>query len=376
MGADMRYTAKHFGVRAVLLVATVLFAGTAQAAIPQSEREALIAIYDSANGNDWGSNTNWCVGTCPSTGEPIFNSVGTECTWTGVTCDGNGSHVVGLYLTCGSGSIPSLNGLPALRTFLASACFGINRNFQLTGTIPDLSGLLALQSFFASSNLLSGPIPSLNGLTALQSFDVSYNNLSGEIPDISGLNALQGFDARHNQLTGPIPQLPTSVGLGFDVSYNQLSGSIPALPNTLLGFSADHNNLTGSIPSLAGVPSLTFFDVGTNQLTGSVPELTGLNLESFDISNNALSGSLPPLAGLPLRNFFIQGNGLSGPLPGPPSTLSYCNQRDPICQAEICPNSFDLVDSAAWDQTLGTSPWWASPNPNNRCDETFRNGFE
>jgi hypothetical protein len=372
----MYFSDKRLGLQAILLTATLLLASFAQAAIPQSERDTLTAIYNSMNGNNWETNANWCVGACPLTGEPIFNAVGTECTWAGVTCDSHSSHVVGLFLSCVSGSIPDLNGLNALQTFFAGACFGIDRNFQLTGSIPELSGLPALKSFSASMHLLAGAIPSLVELTALQSIDVSYNNLTGEIPNLTGLTALQGFDASYNQLSGSIPTLPVSVGLAFDVSHNELSGVIPALPVTLEAFGAGHNKLTGSIPPLAGVTSLRVFDVDTNQLTGPLPDLSGLDLEILDVSYNVLSGSLPLLTKLPVQDFFIQGNRFSGALPDPPSTLRVCNRQDPICQAQICPNSFDLVDSDAWDLLLNISPWWASPSLSNRCDETFGNGFD
>jgi len=49
----------------------ILFAGVANAAIPQSERDALIALYNSTNGDSWTTKTNW-----KSAG--IFSAAGTE----------------------------------------------------------------------------------------------------------------------------------------------------------------------------------------------------------------------------------------------------------------------------------------------------------
>jgi hypothetical protein len=333
----------------------LITSSTVHAGIPQSERDVLIAIYDSMNGDAWFYSTNWCAGTCPTSGTAVFNAAGTECTWQGVTCDDSEAHVVGLYLPGSTGTIPDLSGLTALQVFSAPASFGPNRNFQLTGAIPALASLKALRIFFVEDNQLTGSIPSLVGLSSLQYFDVSYNSLTGDIPNLSGLISLQTFNAGHNELSGSIPDLSgLGNGAGVDVSYNQLTGSIPPLQSTTLGsLVASHNRLAGPIPTLDG-SSLTRLDVGHNQLTGSIPALAGSNLTWFDVGDNRLSGSLPT----------------------PPSSWTTCNQPYFVCRAVICPNSFDLVDSKAWDRALGVKPWWASPFPDNTCDETFNQGFE
>src|SRR6056297_2529550 len=87
-------------------------------AIPASEREALIALYDSTDGNNWTNNTNW-------KGKP-----GTEDTWYGITVVGD--HVTNIDL-------------------------GVN---QLTGNIPaDLGSLTHLKKLYLFGNALNGNIP-------------------------------------------------------------------------------------------------------------------------------------------------------------------------------------------------------------------------
>src|SRR5215469_11764809 len=49
------------------------------AAIPDTERAALIDFYNSTNGDSWYRNNNWKTGG-------NFSTVGTECTWYGVIC--------------------------------------------------------------------------------------------------------------------------------------------------------------------------------------------------------------------------------------------------------------------------------------------------
>ena len=90
------------------------------AAIPASERAALVALYSSTNGTAWTNRTNW------------LGAAGTECTWYGVTCDGSAEHVTGLTLDSNNlnGPIPSeIGNLTALTTLL------LRRNW-LSGPIP------------------------------------------------------------------------------------------------------------------------------------------------------------------------------------------------------------------------------------------------
>jgi hypothetical protein len=211
------------------------------AVIPTAERSNLISLYSSTNGNHWYLNTNWCVGSCPSTGTPVFNAPGTECTWYGVTCDSTATRVLGIKL---------------------------------------------------SKNHLAGQIPEFSGFTYLHYFDGSVNQLTGKIPD---LGSLQGFDVHNNDLTGEIPVLAANFQY-FDASSNQLTGKIPELGGLtgLQGFDVHNNHLTGSIPILAGLTKLKIFDVSSNQLTGKIPDLAHLvSLQSFLVGNNKLSGSVP-----------------------------------------------------------------------------------
>jgi len=220
----------------------LLATGAAQAAIPSSERQVLIDLYNSTNGDGWTDNTGWKTAGA-------FSAPGTECSWHGIACVGAGNNVTNVDL---------------------------NSN-HLVGTLP----------------------PTLNQLTALALFDVSYNELTGSIPPLAGLNALSYFRVNSNQLTGSIPSLTGLNALVlFDADYNQLSGSIPPLAGltSLRYFYAFVNQLSGSIPPLAGLTALERFNVSANQLTGPIPPLTGLNaLETFYVYTNQLTGT-PPAA--------------------------------------------------------------------------------
>jgi Leucine rich repeat N-terminal domain len=90
--------------RAWLVAIFALITQAASAAIPDSERQALINLYTSTNGADWTTSTNW------------NGSAGTECTWYGVTCDSTQSHVTRLDLNTNhlTGSLSALQDLTNL----------------------------------------------------------------------------------------------------------------------------------------------------------------------------------------------------------------------------------------------------------------------
>ena len=323
----------------------------AGAAIPSSERDALIALFNATDGAHWKDNSGW-------NGAP-----GTECdAWYGVHCDEAGSTVVDIELGDNNlaGTLPSLAALPNLQGFVvysnsltgsipslsglrSLALFDVNTNQlsgalpslagltaltyvdidgnQLSGTLPAFTGLANLQYFDAHSNQFDHSIPALSGLASLQTIDLSANRLTGNIPALSGLAALQRFDFSDNQLSGPIPDLSGLPSLqGFAVRQNQLSGHIPsfaALPPTVSFIGLSANNLDGPIPALSGLTSLAFFDAIENGLDGSLPALNTLtNLQGFSVTSNKLTGNVPALNGLSkLEQFAIDDNQLEGPLP-------------------------------------------------------------
>lgn len=309
-------------MRLVLLGGLILlgWASAARAAIPASERQALLDLYTSTNGAGWTNKTNW------------NGADGTECTWYGVTCDLPQGHVFQINLQQNNlvGTLPSLGALTAMVHFEAGAN-------KLSGTIPSLTGMTALTHVGVRGNQLSGSIPSLSGLTALTVFSVHDNQLTGAIPSLSGLTALQIFYVHNNQLTGSIPSLSGLTALSM--------------------FNAGLNQLTGSIPPLGGLTALQHFSVRTNQLTGSIPSLSGLTaLQHFGASNNQLTGSVPSLSGLTaLKEFWIENNQLTGPVPLPPSTFA-------AGAGKLCGNSLvssgDLAIDAAWVTATGTD-WLA-----------------
>lgn len=192
--------------------------------IPSTERQALIDLYDSTAGDGWWDMVGW------------LGAPGTECTWTGVTCDASGTTVVELSFdfTNMVGTLPaSLNQLTNLTSLQ------IGDQSGLTGDFPSLAGMTQLQSIGIHDTAINGRLPSLAGLVNLQFATFLNNQFSGSIPPFGELPALTWFSASSNQLTGYVPSLAGLTSLsGFFVDGNQLSGTLPTPPASLGAYGA------------------------------------------------------------------------------------------------------------------------------------------
>lgn len=315
---------KNASVRfAIALLALVAFVYTSIRAsanpleIPDNEYNALVALYNSTDGANWISNTNWLTDISP---------------WYGVTiADG---HVAGIGLTSNN----------------------------LKGQIPgDLGFLVGLQSLDLSDNALTGAIPAeLGSLTSLQNLVLNYNQLSGSIPpELGNAAALQSLRLRNNQLTGTLPHelgnlanlqylyldgnqltgtIPTSLAnlanlRTLNLTINQLSGAIPdelQQLHNLQNLQLAHNALIGVIPpGLADLTNLRRLDLGNNQLSGQIPSGLGslILLTYLGVDRNQLSGPIPPELGslTQLTGLFLNGNKFTGQIPAELGNLTNLN---------------------------------------------------
>lgn len=257
---------KNFLLCFLLLISLRSFSQTLE-----SDRLALVNLYNATNGPYWNNRSGWSV-----PGNPGDN----PCGWYGVSCDS--TRVTSIDLSSNN----------------------------LVGTIPEsITTMQVLKYFYVANNKISGDIPaSIGNLTHLRHLEMSDNaNLKGEIPvSIGNLTLLELLSINNTKISGNIPSVLGSltrlktIGLGS----NQLSGSIPGSLGNLAQLSAlflYQNQLSGEIPSeLGNASSLTSLNLGNNQLTGTIPSSIGnlTNLRILYLEYNNLSGSLSGLGGI------------------------------------------------------------------------------
>lgn len=248
----------------------------------ESDRLALIALYNSTNGPAWFQKAGW---------DPAGSPGDSPCGWYGVTCEGG--RVTGLNLLQSGldGSIPpAIGNLDQLKTLilgwtvLTDARLAYNPPYLPIPTEIgnlgnlehlDLSGDNGINYDIYGGLPLPGPLPeSLGNLTKL-----TYLNLSCMLRDMKF----------HGELNGPIP---SSLGNLVNLKYLNLSSQ----------------QFSGAIPSeLGNLTKLTVLNLGgANQFTGGIPacfnNLTSLESLGLGYYNN-------PCCGTPLHG------GLTGPVP-------------------------------------------------------------
>ncbi len=408
-----------FSIIFVALLSNFIFG-----AIPAEERAALIALYNSTNGDGWYSKNGWKT---PPLHTDRFAMPGTEGSWFGVTLSGDNVNGLNLSYNGLSGSIPSqldnlcqLMSLNLLNNKLSGNIPSQLGNLsqleylelgenQLSGSIPAQLGNLSKLGWLSMvSNQLSGSIPAqLGNLSNLVYISLDYNQLNGGIPSqLGNLNNLETLRLDNNQLSGSIPAqfgnisnlrylclkknqlsgaIPVELGnlsklIGLYLQENQLSGSIPAqlgnLNNLEMLWLYD-NQLSGSIPSkLGNLIKLTELDLGSNQLSGNISSQLGnlSNLAVLDLHNNQLSGNILSELGNLINLVYINlsVNQLSGTIPSnfinltkiPPAASIYLHW------AEFGYNCLSAKDTALRAWLNGHDPdWEAHQDQCGDCDD-------
>ena len=73
----------------------ISLASVSYSQVPQNERDALVALYNSTDGASWTDNTGW------------LGAAGTECDWYRITCSGGSVYKIRLFSNSLTGSIPA-----------------------------------------------------------------------------------------------------------------------------------------------------------------------------------------------------------------------------------------------------------------------------
>ncbi len=284
--------------------------------IPDSECEALYALYNATNGDEWRNSDNWLSSKSVST-------------WYGITIDLG--HVVEISLNNNglTGPLP-----PELGNLSSLQYLSLGNNHSLGNIPPELSNLPNLKEILIWDSDLTGSIPKeLGNLKYLKTLDLSSNSLSGTIPpELGNLWRLEYLYLGENDLTGSIPTHLTNPEYlrSFYLSKNDLTGPIPPEFGELKHLewlSLHSNRLEGNIPSQLGkMGKLESLDLHSNNLTGSIPPNLGNLSELYwlNLSSNSLNGPIPGALGNLPRLWYLRlnSNSLSGELPAFLNTTS------------------------------------------------------
>ncbi len=343
----------------------------AQYQISEAECAALLAFFDSTNGDDWIDNTGWL-------------QTDTPCSWHGIHCNAE-SHVDGLDLTSNhlTGTIP-----PALSDLTHLVFLDLRIN-QITGSIPpELGNLPDLTWLTLRDNLLTGSIPpELGNLAKLDTLYLISNQLSGLIPpELGNLTNLTWLSLGFNQFTGTIPaEIGNLTKLRWlFLNHNQLSGSIPTELGNLINLEflyLDNNQLSTIPVQLGNLTKLNYLSLNHNLLTGPIPpELGSLaNLETLFLNDNLLTGIIPVQLGnlSNLKYFTLAGNQLRGEFP-----TTFTNLVNLVYLTFDCwisasdPDVIDLIETLIPEWQDNICPIVISitpldPNPTNESSANF-----
>ena len=252
----------------------------------ETDRVALVALYNATDGGNWASNTNWL------SRQPLGD-------WYGIVADNSGRVIeISLPQNLLVGELPSeISDLTELTRL------DLRRN-ELIGEIPDdLDDLINLDLLSLDGNLLSGNIPAeLGNLPDLESLSLENNQLGGDLPtELGNLSSLESLSLGQNQISGTIPhEVGNLINLRWlSLGGNQLSGEIPdELGNlaNLTYLNLRYNRLSGQVPSgLGGLSELTHLDLSRNRLNGQIPSAMGslTSLELLALRGNQFTGCIP-----------------------------------------------------------------------------------
>lgn len=202
------YIIKFIQLIIIIIILLNISLGFLMSDIPQKEREALIAFYNSTNGDNWTDNYGWKTSTLYSDG---FSMPGTEGNWSGVILSND--HVVRLMMNKNnlSGTLPAQIGNLSRLTELR-----LDQN-RLTGEIPESIKSLKINVMNSTTTEDTGDL------------EISYNCLSTTNSNLKKWLDKRDFDWEITQCGHPYKPVISvkRKSLYFEVKTNNVNSTPP-----------------------------------------------------------------------------------------------------------------------------------------------------
>lgn len=292
----------------------------AQWSVTPAERNALIALYESTNGNNWVQ--KWDFAKDPKN-------------WYGIKIKNGNVSEINLAGNGLSGVFP-----PSVSAFASLQKLDLSHN-QISGEIsPAAAVLTQLTRIDLSDNNFTGdPTNTLSSLVLLEDLSLGYNhfetnqlnaflqnfpklkvlNLANfgltQIPNnVATLSHLESLNLSNNPISANFSSLqPLSSLRNLDFSGTQLT-AIPSAFSSLTQLTSlnlSHNLFSNNYSApLASLTKIEWLSLENNAMTSLPVEISGLhNLVHLNVSRNKISGGLSSLASLTnLEQIFLDYN--------------------------------------------------------------------
>ncbi len=272
----------------------------------KKEREALIAIYNALDGDNWVNNTNWC------SYKPLNE-------WYGVVTNNSNNFVIGLelYFNGAAGDIPSdlgvLKNLETLR-------IGDNNISSIPKEIGELTNLTWLDLGGHKITTIPEEIDKLVNLRYLGLWGENITELQPSFYNLKNLEQISFYLSKTDEIPQGIFTLDKLISISYQAKFSQFPTSLREM--TQLEFlSFTYSDMSGiNIPQwLSELSNLNYLSLYGCGLTGEIPESLGYltNLEDLEIGFNNLTGTIPASFSqlTRLRNLNIKYANLYGSIP-------------------------------------------------------------
>ncbi len=222
---------------------------------------ALMTIYNDANGDNWRHNTNW------GSNKPFEQ-------WYGISTNEMGCVTkISLWYNSLSGKLSkSIGEFSELETL----SIGLNPN--LKKELPkEIGKLTKLKYMYLSRCAFSGVFPKeIGNLKHLIELIAHHNHFSQNLPsEFGNLEELQLLDLEFNEISG-IPESFSNLQQlkKINFSNNRLEGNVLEILSNLINLETIYlniNQISGSIPDqLANLPNLLTIRLESNKLSGCI----------------------------------------------------------------------------------------------------------